>query len=650
MLRINLILITIFVFLRSSDQSTFFSFDIVEPANGQTYIQGNKMKIMTRISVPGVNSLDVLETTLASLYQPPLTMCASLSGDFSTNMQSCSQARDIFQVDLVATGNFMVTAWLEDGSGHRLSDNSTSNFVVQRFRDSTWNAVDSALLEAAHQASLSSIRFFSEYEARTAKVFKIPRQDTMVVWPESFASSRGIHCDYDQCIAKTKVLDKWPFTYFLTSYMLKHIQEFEHIGSMMLHLPVMAFPLTVQFCSAEEADDINLDLAQMILKATQVLSKASDGSSFDRSPHRDKKRLYITASKEFQAHPCRRHDKYGRDNAVEEAVRNMPPQFESAIPLCRDFANMVVFFLRHTAFCIETVHISADSSVTVVARPRSNLDDQSTNASFVYAILGERNSGTTWIGRLFSDNGLPQNIQQVPLTEWKHAAVEDIHVSQFLWPLESSIFILCVKSPLAWAVSMYDNPFHTEKSGKEHQSQSLAGFLSSPWITVYNKSSELTWHERFVNVAAFRTIKLRSHMFHRRKEFGQLIHNFHVLRYEDALTNPITCVQNILHLHGLKISRHRFQATEKKMSASGSIGRISERFNRKEYYLEGKFLLRYDKPAYRAFALELDKSLEASIGYSVPSWKDVQEAHFRHSREMLEEAWLRTPISYLHTE
>ena len=188
-----------------------------------------------------------------------------------------------------------------------------------------------------------------------------------------------------------------------------------------------------------------------------------------------------------------------------------------------------------------------------------------------------------------------------------------------------------MKSPLAWAVSMYDSPFHSTVPKAVHANRSLAAFLAAPWTTNYTKSKALQWHESFPSVAALRTAKLRAHTLDGTQPGAPLkAPNFHVLRYEDALADPKGRVEAILARHGLEVARHEFKATQKKLAASGSTGSTAAQFGRRDYYLKGEYLARYDRSAYDAYVPQLDEALEASIGYApLPSWAEVEAAHRR---------------------
>ena len=65
------------------------SFDIVEPDDGAMYTQKYKLKIMTRINFPGVPHV-CSGVKDRRLHEPPLNICLSLRGDFSTDYNGCS--------------------------------------------------------------------------------------------------------------------------------------------------------------------------------------------------------------------------------------------------------------------------------------------------------------------------------------------------------------------------------------------------------------------------------------------------------------------------------------------------------------------------------------------------------------------------------
>ena len=62
------------------------------------------------------------------------------------------------------------------------------------------------------------------------------------------------------------------------------------------------------------------------------------------------------------------------------------------------------------------------------------------------------------------------------------------------------------------------------------------------------------------------------------------------------------------------------------MAASGSVGKVTDEFNRRDYYLKEKFLMRIDRPSYDAYVPLLDKELESDVGYLIPTWEQVTAA------------------------
>lgn len=118
------------------------------------------------------------------------------------------------------------------------------------------------------------------------------------------------------------------------------------------------------------------------------------------------------------------------------------------------------------------------------------------------------------------------------------------------------------QSPFAWAISMYNHPYHTTMALADHQNRSLAHFCGSPYETSYtidsptsldvhpyyhssaaaaaecNQEAEsVDVHEYHATLGALRTSKLRSHLSVPNMCDGRMS-RFHVLRYEDVLLDP----------------------------------------------------------------------------------------------------------------
>ena len=85
-----------------------------------------------------------------------------------------------------------------------------------------------------------------------------------------------------------------------------------------------------------------------------------------------------------------------------------------------------------------------DHETTIVVAERKDLPGTALELVKLYSVLGERNSGTTWISKLISDNTSPLILQKGHLTNWKHAKILPQDLVRFQG-LDRTIFILCVK-------------------------------------------------------------------------------------------------------------------------------------------------------------------------------------------------------------
>eukprot|EP00617_Octactis_speculum_P016085 CAMPEP_0185759670 /NCGR_PEP_ID=MMETSP1174-20130828/18432_1 /TAXON_ID=35687 /ORGANISM="Dictyocha speculum, Strain CCMP1381" /LENGTH=202 /DNA_ID=CAMNT_0028440115 /DNA_START=60 /DNA_END=668 /DNA_ORIENTATION=+ len=194
------------------------------------------------------------------------------------------------------------------------------------------------------------------------------------------------------------------------------------------------------------------------------------------------------------------------------------------------------------------------------------------------------------------------------------------------------MFILCVKSPFSWAVSMHRSPFHKKAAAAEGDGNAgdgsgakkanLTEFLRSPWETYHTilGKEKKPIRELYPSVAALRTEKLLNHLSVRAR-----VRHFHVLRYEDVLSSPEQSIMGILALHGISMARSSFVVYDRVMKASGSTGPTTAKFEAKDsdYYLSHRYMAHFNQEAYEVYSTSLNHSLEHSLGYSIPLWTDV---------------------------
>ena len=288
-------------------------------------------------------------------------------------------------------------------------------------------------------------------------------------------------------------------------------------------------------------------------------------------------------------------------------------------------------------------------------------------ATDLFQVIGERNSGTTWLHKLVADNVAPDMLQPTYLNQWKHATITAAQVAASSFA-HRTIFIVCVKSPLAWAVSMYSNPFHSTTPKDQHRQHNFSAFLARPWETKHTilykhhhvdddhdpgsrgkvaggggggggglrsgggsgdggagEASETDSpeeiHEWYQSLAALRADKLSNHL-----NLSLLVPRVHVVRYEDVLASPAATVEAILTAHGIPPARGTFVVSTTNFVASGSAGSTTKQFDRHAWYTKQHFLRAFDRAAYDAYVPLLDMAIEARAGYGVPSWAETEAA------------------------
>lgn len=403
------------------------------------------------------------------------------------------------------------------------------------------------------------------------------------VWPHVMAVRQGVRCEFQQCKADRLPVTPFPFTYFLTLPMLRHTQEFNPFDAILLHLPLLDKPGT-RFCgninTTEAAQDRKLDFLQAVHKAAQHAGR----------------RLYLTSHTEV-----------------------------SCSELHHPFLDWAVEALVHTDFEPGSPTVHADGGLWLVAeRKWTGAGSDPLPPVRRLQMLGERNSGTTWIHHLISDNTSPADLQPAGLLQWKHQAIAPSALDLGTFGRDrNTLVLLCVKDPLAWALSMYDHPFNERDLGR---AANLSDFLTRPWQTRWRAPTAdaedtfavLEIDERFPSVAALRTYKLRSHL-----ALQDLLPSgrFEVLRYEDVLRDPQATITELLERHDVPVARRTFKVGTTVVTGSGSVGKLTESFQRRAYYLDRQYLRRFtDRAAFEYFVSGLDQQLERQAGYALPIW------------------------------
>ncbi|MDC9721961.1 MAG: sulfotransferase domain-containing protein [Urechidicola sp.] len=167
-------------------------------------------------------------------------------------------------------------------------------------------------------------------------------------------------------------------------------------------------------------------------------------------------------------------------------------------------------------------------------------------------LFGERNTGTIYLMKLLKFNnyiysGTENRIyahifMRLPYKEksldfyfflmrkfnlgWKHKELDNIpFMKKRLLDNEKIVFLIIVKNPYSWLLSLHKNPYHSLGSKK----QSFEDFLLTPWQTVRRESRR----ESYNNPIDMWNKKVESYLKFE-KQF-----NTHIVKYEELLLNPI---------------------------------------------------------------------------------------------------------------
>jgi len=178
-------------------------------------------------------------------------------------------------------------------------------------------------------------------------------------------------------------------------------------------------------------------------------------------------------------------------------------------------------------------------------------------------VFGERNTGTNYLINLLKLNfdivslqgTVPKNINRVieylPFEEkikdiyffltknsnfgWKHKEL-DIDLSSI--NKKEIIFIIIVKNPYSWLLSLYNRPYHINNPTKG----TFDEFITRQWKTVGRESSKKTyenpikmWNQKNASYLKFKNLE-----------------NVHIIKYEDLLIDPIKELRTLANLFTLK--------------------------------------------------------------------------------------------------
>ncbi len=236
-------------------------------------------------------------------------------------------------------------------------------------------------------------------------------------------------------------------------------------------------------------------------------------------------------------------------------------------------------------------------------------------------IYGERNTGTTYLQAL-----IQQNLHATPLRGtaprrwrrlargrewpidlyfrltfprnlgWKHrmAPTQD-QLARIRIPLDQLHFLIIVKNPYAWLLSLYRRPYHYQGALTDFDT-----FLTSPWPTVGREHHP----EPFPNPMALWNAKYASYLRLLTQHSGQ------VLRYEDLLADPQETLTQVADTLGIR-QQPQFQNIH--TSVKGDDHQRFEDYQR--YYLEEAWRQALTPAQLATINRHLDFSLMQTLGY-----------------------------------
>jgi hypothetical protein len=238
-------------------------------------------------------------------------------------------------------------------------------------------------------------------------------------------------------------------------------------------------------------------------------------------------------------------------------------------------------------------------------------------------ILGERNSGTTWVEALLTRNfeidclpgGVHPWVQRwLPDREfvrdgffratahrnlgWKHAIAPDAkHLARARIDPQDLLFVTLTKNPYAWLRSLHHRPYHARQTVGD-----LANFLSTPWRTVAREHAPA----RFANPIAIWNAKNASYL-----ELADRVPTMNT-RYEDWLADPIGRLEALGREWLLRPSRQPFENIEE-ASKRQDHGKRFEDY--RDDYLKETWRAAFDADCIRCINEALDPELMARFGY-----------------------------------
>ncbi|WP_346863276.1 sulfotransferase domain-containing protein [uncultured Draconibacterium sp.] len=240
-------------------------------------------------------------------------------------------------------------------------------------------------------------------------------------------------------------------------------------------------------------------------------------------------------------------------------------------------------------------------------------------------IFGERNTGTNYLVKLIKLNfkssiingTVPKDIDRVirklPYSEdirdiyfqftyhhnlgWKHKEINSLDISKFKKENQRIKFVLLVKNPYSWLLSLYHRPYHNYS----HEQLSFDKFLLKNWITLRRETDRV----EYKNPIEMWNLKVASYFLLQEK------FDTYILKYEDMLLNPIEELIKLQKMLNLKTSAD-FPANFTK--STKDIDKDNNYYV--EYYGNEKWKEKLTMTHIKIINSELDTKLMSSLNYN----------------------------------
>ncbi len=239
-------------------------------------------------------------------------------------------------------------------------------------------------------------------------------------------------------------------------------------------------------------------------------------------------------------------------------------------------------------------------------------------------ILGERNSGTTYLERLLRRNlrisslpgVVPKPVARLfPASErvrdlyfrvtkrhnlgWKHAmAPLPGDLAKTAIDRSGILFLTLTKNPYSWLLSLYDHPYHAPDPPRDFEA-----FLETPWPTVGRENARACfdtpmdlWNEKTASYLA-----LAAHAV------------VLTCRYEDLIANPFGILTRLVREHGIGVLRAPFENVEETTKREDRGRNFSDY---RDYYLEERWRQRLSSSTIASINARLDETLMKRLGYA----------------------------------